>query len=270
MAEAYTAFPLTGRINLLVRLGHGSVTVTARDDIDEATVRLTPRDRRSELLERTAVEMRGPTLAVMAPRQGGIADALVGWRRDRDRIDAEIVVPSGTATKITTASADIIVKGRIGGADLVTGSATIEVDTVDGDLRLRYGSATSSVQRVTGSATVRSGAGNASFGEVVGVLQAGFGSGDLAVDVAYGGVRSRAGSGDAHIGVVHGDVDLAAGSGGVSIGLPAGISARLEVTTGSGRVQSELPIEQTTANTGKSITIKARTGSGDVRLFRAA
>ena len=111
----------TGRINLLVRIGHGSVTVTARDDIDRGDRPLTPRDARSDLLERTAVEMRGPTLAVMAPRQGGIADALVGWRRDRDRIDAEIVVPTGTATKITTASADITVKGRIGGADLVTG-----------------------------------------------------------------------------------------------------------------------------------------------------
>jgi hypothetical protein len=270
MADAYTTFALTDPINLLVRLGHGSVVVTARDDLTEASVRLTQRDPKSDLLERTAVEMRGPTLAVLAPRQGGIADLLGGWRRDRDRIDAEIVVPSGTATKITTAGADITVKGRVGGADLVTGAATIQVDTVDGDLRLRYGSADSTVQTVTGSVTIRSGAGNAVFGEVGGQLQAGFGSGDLEVAVAHGAVRSRAGSGDARIGSVHGDVDVAAGSGAVSIGLPAGLAARLEVTTGSGRVQSELPIEQTSPGSGKSITIRARTGSGDVRLFRAA
>jgi hypothetical protein len=117
---------------------------------------------------------------------------------------------------------------------------------------------------------VRSGSGNAYFGDVGGALQAGFGSGDLDVDLARGAVRSRAGSGDARIGAVHGDVDVAAGSGGVSIGLPAGVSARLEVTTGSGRVHSELPIDTQSSGAVKSIMIRARTGSGDVRLFRAA
>jgi hypothetical protein len=269
MADTFTTFALSAPINLIVRLGHGAVTVTASDDLTEASVRLTPRDPKSDIVERTVVEMRGPTLAIVSPRQGGLADVLGGWRRDRDRIDADILVPSGTAMKMSTASADITVSGRAGGADIATGSATVDLDTIDGDLRLRYGSATSRTQSVTGSATVRSGSGNAYFGEVGGVLQAGFGSGDLEVEVAHGGVRSRAGSGDARIGVVHGDVDIAAGSGRVSIGLPAGVSARLEVTTGSGRVQSELPIDRS-ASGGKPITVKARTGSGDVRLFRAA
>jgi hypothetical protein len=271
MADAYTTFPLTGAINLNVRVMQGSVLVTARDDITEATVRLTPRDPSSDLLQRTVVEMSGPTLTIATPRQGGgLAEMLIGWRRDRERLDAEIVVPTGTATKITTGTAAITVKGRVGGADVSTGSADIVLDTVDGDLRLRYGSSTATTAEVTGAVTVRSGSGNASFGTVGGNLQAGFGSGDLNVDVARGGVRSRTGSGDASIGAVHGDVDIAAGAGKVTIGLPAGISAKLEVTTGSGRVKSELPIEQTESGNGKAITIRARTGSGDVRLFRAA
>ena len=40
--------------------------------------------------------------------------------------------------------------------------------------------------------------------------------------------------------------------------------------TGSGRVNSELPITDAPAATGDPITVRARTGSGDVRLFRAA
>lgn len=270
MADSFTSFPLKGRINLLVRSGHGSVTVNAVDELEEASVRLTPRDPNSDILERTVVEMRGPTLVVTSPRQGGLGDLIGGWRRDRDRIDAEITVPTGTALKITTASADITVNGRAGGADIATGAASIDLDTIDGDLRLRYGSATSRTQTVTGSATLRSGSGNAHFGEVRGQLQAGFGSGDLEVDFAHNVVRSRAGSGDARIGAAHGDVDVAAGSGAVSVGLPAGMSARLEITTGSGRVHSELPIEDRGASEDRSITIRARTGSGDVRLFRAA
>jgi hypothetical protein len=269
MTDTLTSIPLTGPINLLVRLGHGCVTVTARDDLAVASVRLTPRDPAGDVLDRITVEMRGPTLAVVGPRQGGIADLVSGRRPHRDAVDAEIEVPTGTALKITTASADIRVDGRCGGADVATGSAEIVLDRVDGELRLRYGSGTSRVRSVTGAATLRSGSGNAVFGEVGGPLQATFGSGRLDIDTSYGGVRSRAGSGDAHIARTYGDVDFGSGSGQVTVGLPAGLSTRLDVTTGSGRVHSDLPIEDVPAS-GKSITVRARTGSGNVRLFRAA
>lgn len=262
------SFPLSGPINLLVRTGHGSVTVTAVDDLDTATVRLTARDTGNDIAERTAVEMRGPVLAVVAPNRGGLTDLLGSWRSNRDALDVEITIPSGTATKITTASADVRITGRIGGADLATGSASIDVDVVDGDLRLRTGSATSRVGEVRGDVAAKTGSGTVTLGEVTGNVQSGFGSGDLTVETAHGNVRSRAGSGDALIGCAYGDVEFTAGSGKVSVGLPEGISARLDVTSGSGRVRSDLPIEDA-PRSGKSITVRARTGSGDIRLFRA-
>jgi hypothetical protein len=123
---------------------------------------------------------------------------------------------------------------------------------------------------VSGSVELRSGSGSASFGEIGGALNAGCGSGDLEVHVIRGAVRSRCGSGTARLGEVHGDVDLATGSGGLEIGLPPGVSARLDVHSGSGRVSSELPIEDAPASTTDVITVRAKTGSGDVRLFRAA
>lgn len=254
---------------LVVRIGHGSVTVSARDDLAEATVELVPRDPESSITERIAVELRGDALAVVAPRQGGLADMIGGRRRDRDAVDVTITVPAGTPAKISTATADVRVGGRVGAADIATGLGEITLDAVDGDLRLRYGSASSRVGSVAGSVVVRSGAGDARFGEIAGGLQAGFGSGELDVEVVRGAVRSRVGSGNARLGAVYGDVDLAAGSGGVSIGLPAGISARLDVTSGSGRVESELPIEQAPAPSARPITVRARTGSGTVRLYRA-
>jgi hypothetical protein len=263
-------FPLSGPVNLMVRLGHGNVTVTARDGLEQALVRLTPHDATSDIVDRITVEQRGDVLAVVAPRQGGLGDLLGGWRKDRDAIDAEIEVPSRTAMKITTASADIRIIGHSGAADLATGSAGIEVESVEGDLRLRSGSATSHVGAVTGDVVTRSGSGNVNLGVVGGSIQSGFGSGDLAVDTAHGNVRSRAGSGDAHIGCAFGDVEFTAGSGKVSVGLPEGVSARLDVTSGSGRVRSELPIEDGPSGASKkAITIRARTGSGDIHLFRA-
>jgi DUF4097 and DUF4098 domain-containing protein YvlB len=264
-------FPLTGPINLLGRIGRGSFTVTAQDDITEATVTLTARTKGADIVERSVVELRGPTLVVTTPRQGGIFDlTMFGGRGEREAIDVAVTVPSGTAMKISTFTADVTVTGRSGSADIASGSSTIELEHVDGDLRLRYGSGVARVGRVSGSVEARSGSGHAHFGEIAGSLTSACGSGDLEVAAVRGRVRTRAGSGGASLGAVYGDVDLASGSGGLTIGLPAGTRARLDVTTGSGRVDSELRVDDAPRGKGKAINVRARTGSGDVRLVRPA
>src|SRR5262245_53055298 len=139
MAAESTAFPLKGPIELVARLGHGRITVTARDNLSEALVRLTPRHDQREVLERCTVEMQGTTLLVVGPRQGGLADLLGGWRRSHDGIDAMIDVPSGTPLKISSASEDITVTGACGDTDIGTSAARILLEKVTGDLRLRYG-----------------------------------------------------------------------------------------------------------------------------------
>ncbi|MDQ2795840.1 MAG: DUF4097 domain-containing protein [Actinomycetota bacterium] len=264
-------FPLSGPINLSVRLGHGSLTVRTADELTEAVVELSPGEGTTDLVGRMTVEMSGPTLVVHAPRQGGLADLLAPWRPNwAGGVAVVVTVPRGTALKIATFTGPITVHGRCGGADVATGSGAISLDVVDGDLTLRYGSAQSSVARVTGSATVRSGSGDARFGEVGGDLVSGCGSGLLQADAVHGNTRVRSGSGGARLGAVFGDVDLASGAGQVSIGFPAGVTARLDVHTGSGRVTSELPVKDRPAIAKGSITVRARTGSGDVRLFRSA
>lgn len=264
-------FPVTGPMNLSVRLGHGSITVVTADELTEAVVELTPGEGSTDLVERMTVEMSGPTLVVHAPRQGGLADLLSPWRPNwAGGVAAVVTVPTGTALRIVTVTGAVTVHGRCGGADVATGSGKIVMDEVGGDLLLRYGSTQSYVRRVTGTATVRSGSGDARFGDVEGDLQAGCGSGLLEVDAVRGCVRYRSGSGGARLGAVFGDVDLASGSGEMRIGLPAGITAELDVTTGSGRVHSDLPIEERPATRKGAITVRARTGNGDVRLFRAA
>ncbi|HSY15754.1 MAG TPA: hypothetical protein VK816_07195 [Jatrophihabitantaceae bacterium] len=260
-------FAITKPIDLVGRIGHGSFRVTAQDGITEAIVTLTARTHPSEILDRMTVELRGATLQVVAPRQGGIFDLL---GRGHDAIDVEVTVPSGTPLKISSFTADVTVIGRCGNADIAAGAAGVDADCVDGDLRLRYGSGNCHVERVTGAVNARSGSGTASFGEVGGALTSACGTGRLEVGTARGAVRFRAGSGGATLGAIYGDVDLASGSGELSIGVPAGVSARLDLITGSGRVDPRLPVSQASAGGGRAIMIRARTGSGDVHLFRAA
>jgi hypothetical protein len=269
MASEITRFPLTGPINLEVKLGHGSVTVAANEELSEATVRLTPRNRGSDAVDRLTVELRGQTLVVSGPHNGGLADLFGAWRGDRDSVDAVVEVPTGTPVKIASAGDDISVTGQCGDADIATGSARIGLDTVAGNLRLRYGHANIQVGTVLGSARVSAGNGAAHFGEVAGPLDCKFGTGELTADVLRGGVRSRAGRASAHIGAVYGDVDLAFGSGSISIGVPAGVSAHVDITSGTGDAVSDLPVEDSPAAAAQTITLRARTGSGEVRLQRA-
>lgn len=263
------SFALTGAINLQARVGRGSLTVTAIDDLTEARVVITARSTGSEIAERYEVALAGRTLTVMSPREGGVFD-LPFFGRTQDAVDVTIDVPSGTAVKLNTFSADVRVDGRVGGADIAGGSSTVTLDHVDGDLRVRYGSGTCRVRSVSGDVESRSGSGRAEFGVVGGSLDCGCGSGDLRADSVAGDVRSRSGSGGVTLGAVHGDVDLGSGSGSMTIGIPAGRPARLNVTTGSGEVTSELPIEGVATTKGRPISIRVRTGSGDIRLFRAS
>jgi hypothetical protein len=263
-------FPLDGPINLLVRIGHGSVTVETEDDLTEAQVVINAGKHDAELLAQTAVTMSGHTLTVAAPRQGGIFDLPVFGRRANRGLEVRVLVPTGTAVKISTFTAPIWITAAVGGADLAFATGEAAVRHVEGDLRLRFGNGTAKAVEVTGSVQVRSGSGSANFGTIGGGLTAGCGSGDLEVHVVHGPVRSRCGSGAAVLHEVHGDVDVASGSGGLEIGLPSGLTAKLDLHTGSGRVRSELPIEDQPKVAEGSIILRARTGSGDVRLFRAA
>jgi hypothetical protein len=269
MASELSTFPLHGQINLVVRLGHGRVAVAARDDLADATVRLSPHDPGSGVLDRVTVSMTGSTLLVAGPRQGGWADLIGGRRRNRDGIDASIDVPTGTPVEIVSASEHLTVTGRCGDANIATTAADINIDHVAGDLRLRYGTASSRVGTVTGSAQLKAGTATASFGEIGGSLHCDFGNGQLSAEVTHGDLRSRAGSASARIGAVYGDVDLAFGRGPITIGIPAGVAAHLEVTSGTGLLASDLPVEETPADDARQIRVRARTGAGDIHLRRA-
>lgn len=263
-------FPLDGPINLLVQIAHGSVTVEAEDAVEHATVVVEPGTKGAELLDQTVVAMRGRTLTVVTERRDGLFDRALFGRRAGRTLDVKVLVPTGTAVKISTETAPITIVGRVGGADLAFGAADVTLGYVERDLRLRYGSGRARAVQVGGSVDLRAGSGSAQFGAIGGDLRASCGSGDLDIGVIRGAARSRSGSGTARLAEVHGDVDLATGSGGLAIGLPTGVTARLDVHSGSGHVNSDLPIEDKPASTSEIITVRARTGSGDVRLFRAA
>lgn len=266
-------FPLTGPIDLDVRVDRGSITITARDDLDTASVRLEADgadtagdsgDDAAQLLRETEVGLRGSTLVVAAPREGVLR------RGHRPGLHVHVEVPTSTPVRATSASAALAIDGRVGDTRVDAASGSTEIDEVGGNLRLRCASGSVRAARVDGSAQVRAGSGDVDLGPVGGDLDADSGSGDLQVAAVQGRVHARCGSGETRLGEVHGDVDAVGGSGAVEIGVPADVSAHLDVRTGSGRLRSELPVDDEPVTGRATITVRARTGSGDVRLFRAA
>ncbi|MGN6610058.1 MAG: DUF4097 family beta strand repeat-containing protein [Jatrophihabitans sp.] len=261
-------FPVSGPVALMLRIAHGSVSVTAAEGVDEASVVIRPRSAKVDAAAIT-VDLSGRTLLVRAPRAGGVLDLPIFGRSGRDEVDVEVVVPAGSDIEVLTHTAPITVLGRCGEADVAFGAGGANFEQIDGDLRARFGSGSVRAVRVGGRVQVRTGAGDARLGEVVGAVTAGCGSGTVEIALAHAAVHTRTGAGSARIGAAHGDVDIVSGSGSVHIGVPAGVAARLDLSSGSGDVRSELPIEST-PSTGRAITLRARTGSGRVRLFRAA
>lgn len=255
-------FPLSQQVNLSCRLDSGSLTVRAEPNCSTARVTMTAREPDSDAVERSTVELRESTLVVHGPKN------YESGRRNRDAMDVEVTVPAGTPMKLTAVSADVEIHGSAGPLDISSGSADVNVEQVQGALRLRGGSGDIEVGLVSGEANIKGGSGQIRIGEAAEALQVGAGSGDIELGVARGPVRLRSGSGSVAIGVIEHDADLISGSGNLAVGLRAGQPARLDVLTGSGRFESDMPVETTPPADGPAINIRARTGSGDVRIRR--
>jgi hypothetical protein len=269
-------FPLTGPINLDVRVSVGAIVVRADDDIDTARVELIPRREDSDVLARTKVTMEGRTLTVRGPKgKGWSLDKLHGPTTCADIVDVHLQVPAGTSMRLASYGAQATVSGRAGSVLIATGGGTSTIERVDGDLVARFANGTLDVAQVDGSVMVRCGGGRAHLGDVAGDVTLASGNGDVDVDAAHGSVRARTGSGAITIGRAAGDVDMSTGSGQLAVGLRPGQPARLDIVTGHGRLISDLDVTDAEPVMGAdgaaepAITIRARTGNGDVRLFRA-
>jgi DUF4097 and DUF4098 domain-containing protein YvlB len=272
------SFPVAGPLELRCGFRSGSLTVNAHEQLAEARVTIRSREAELPVEQLFRVELTGNRLEVVQQsEQGsflqGMLDDLrnfnIGRLFGRSEFDIVIELPAGSAVQATVMSAAVISTGRIGATTVSSGSADVELDEVDGPLRIQSGSGNLLTNRVTGPGKVRGGSGNVRIGEIGGALSVNVGSGQVEVGVAHEIVRIRSGSGTTVIEAADRDVDIASSSGTVTVGLRAGQQARLDVATGSGRLNTEMPV-QDSAPTGPAITIRARTGSGDITVRRAA
>lgn len=178
--------------------------------------------------------------------------------------------PAGSRLTLRTGAGDIKVRGRAGDTAARTGSGDVRLDAVDGDIEVTTGSGQVDAGEVSGRTRAKTGSGDLSLAGLRGPAEVRAGSGTVRLGGVRGDLIARAGSGDVTIADVEaGRLDLTTGSGDLRVGVHAGVTAELDISSGSGRVRSDLDVADRAPQTSPAVVVRGRTGSGDVLVTRA-
>jgi hypothetical protein len=181
-----------------------------------------------------------------------------------------VTAPAGSRVAARTGAGDVTVTGTAGWAAVRTGSGAVDVGAVDGDADVTTGSGSVDLGSVSGRARVRTGSGTIRLAGVGSVTDIKAGSGDVELGAVSGDLGVRTGSGDLRISDARaGHLELTTGSGELRVGVHPGVTAELDLSSGSGKARSDLEVVAGTPQQPVALRVRGRTGSGDVLVTRA-
>jgi DUF4097 and DUF4098 domain-containing protein YvlB len=283
-----SSFTTPGPAALSTRFAAGRLsvrTVADGEDPTITTVDVRPGNPDSsadvELAAATVVEQRGDTIVVIAP-------STKGWFGRNPKLDVRAVVPVDSRVDVDVKSADVELAGQLGRASVTTASGDVAIEQV-AELAAHTASGDVTCRAVGGAASVTTASGDARLGAVSGSAELATASGDIEVTSVGGDARARSASGDVAIGradgsvaartasgdvqvraVRRGTVEIDTASGDVEIGIVAGTAAWLDAQSLSGSVSSTLDPTDAPGDDTETVTVHARSLSGDVSIRRAA
>lgn len=216
--------------------------------------------------------------------------------------DLHILVPNGRDFQLKHVTGDIDVSDVDGELELDVASSDVQTRKTRGDLRIAGGSGSVTLDGHTGDLRVNVGSGGVRVDHVDGGrVQIGSGSGgvrgtgmsgnDVTIRTGSGGidlgavsarrVTMQTGSGGARVGMTSNpeDITVHSGSGPVTLTLPSNFGANVDITTGSGGIDSDFSFTTEgryrrdrnvhgTIGNGRG-RLLVQTGSGGVRLRRS-
>lgn len=277
-------FPAAGPLALSVRLAAGDVLVRAAD-VTQAEVDLQPaqpgdEDALDVIARARVMYNRDTSLRIAVPHGRGIA-------RSEPPIDVQVTVPAGSSVEAGIGSADVRLEGRFAAINLETGSGDVSVDSC-GDARIRSGSGDVRVDEVR-AASVKSGSGNVTLHRASSDIDLQAASGDIRVEDVGANARLSSTSGDIELGASRGRIgakaasgdvvvrrasegqlEINTASGDVAVGVVDGTAVKLDCTSVSGRVHSELEPTDAPGDADRRLIVTARTASGGITISRAS
>lgn len=282
-------FETPGAVRLHVQNEVGLVAVTATRTEQTVVWLEAHTPGAEELVERAIVECRSSgrrhMVVVKVPKQG-----LGGRFIRRNPVTVRVDLPEGSDVAVATGSADVEVTGPIGAADFTTASGDVVADDVAANLTARSASGGLTVGAVGGDLKVQTASGDLRCSSVAGRAVFTTASGDIEMGAAAGQVEVKASSGAVRLGElshgarvtnVSGDVRVLAidegtlhvrsVSGSVSVGVVRGVDLHVDVESMSGKVRSDIPLDDTPGSTRKDamVELSVRSVSGNVEIERA-
>jgi len=240
-------------VELEVKIPAGDIEIETVDG-EDSTVSVEGSDK---LVEQTTVELVGNRLVVELRKSAfGITISIGDFSFGGQSLRVRARVPHASRAEISTAAADMELRGRFSALEAKSASGDLsvegeiegnaEVKTVSGDVRLRTVGGELRVQSVSGDVSA------AYVGRDVTVKSV---SGDMRIDsIRAGRVTAQSVSGDIEVGVAPGtNLDVDAGSV-------------------SGDLTSEVALGSDAGNVGDGpmLVVRGKTVSGDFKVFRAA
>jgi Putative adhesin len=196
-------------------------------------------------------------------------------------VDYEITVPAETTLRTRSGSGDQIIEGIHGNADLQSGSGDMKLANLTGEVRLQTGSGNVRAHQIAGPVRGGAGSGDIEVEETGrGDIDLHTGSGNVTARGIEGAFHAEAGSGDITAeGTQSGAWEIRTGSGNVHLRLPGNAAFDANISTSSGTVDINAPVEMTVQGrveeSRKSIRgkvrgggplLSVRTGSGDIHV----
>lgn len=185
------------------------------------------------------------------------------------RLHLELTAPDGLSYQISTGSADVRISPELDRSRISTGSGSILLTTAS-DLSANSGSGSITVGVLTGrAAQLGTASGDIRIDHADAPLHARAASGNVRVNRLSADLRASSASGDVSVSATTASADLRTASGWLQVGVAQGLPAWLDLGSASGRIDLKLDADQPPADGDPYVSIRARSASGAISIFRA-
>lgn len=277
-------FPTPGPIAASIEVEMGDIWIVAGAD-SATVVDVTPTDPTNDKDRRaadaTTVTFADDRLRVIGPKHGA-----VGLMKKYGSVQVSVRLPSESQLDAVSAVGVVGIEGELGSCRVKTSAGDIRLqDATSADLRTAIGvvvardiageaycstgSGSVHINRIGGRAEVKNSNGDTRIGDSGGPLRVKSANGSVFVDRAQGDVIATTANGNLRIGSAErGSVQLKTSLGRIEVGIPAGTSARLDLSTTFGRVRNDLDPTDQPASDARTVEVEAQTSAGDIDVVR--
>jgi hypothetical protein len=268
----HKTFDVDGPVELDIRLASGDVVIDPSLH-GRVEIELEGHDEESRrLVEEARIELRDghrPQLLVDVPQKRSWGISISFGSRG---VSCRVRCPIDSGAHVRTKSADVEVRGRVGGLNVQTASGDVRAADVTGGLNVRTASGGVSVRTVGSGVNVQTASGDVEIDVARGPLNVQTASGDISVREEYDNVNASTVSGDQeHGAVMAGHVSVQSVSGDLTVGVRRGSTAFLDCNTLSGDTHSDLELTGDAPDgDGPLVEVHAKSVSGDIHITRAA